>query len=280
MKTILWIGLGIVTAVALVVAGLGVGWSLWGRSLWAAGPFAVPRMATGTGVLEDCRGWGGSMGPGMMGGGAASAAPCAGQGYGTGSSDALTIEEAHEAVERYIAALGYSNRSAERSRRSLEVAEVMEFERNFYAIVRESDTGIGAMELLVDKWTGAVGPEMGPNMMWNGRYGPALPAPSIAEGSLPNGMHGRGRGMMGGSSETNTITPEETLEIAQRWLDTYRPGVTVEEHADPFYGYYTIHTLKDGQIEGMLSVHGATGQVWYHTWHAEFIQMLKHDADH
>jgi len=204
------------------------------------------------------------MGPGMMGRGSAPAAPCAGWGYGTGSSDALTIEEAHEAVERYVAGLGYSNRSAERSRRSLEVAEVMEFERNFYAIVREPDTGIGAMELLVDKWTGAVGPEMGPNMMWNGRYG----------------MHGRGRGMMGGTSETNTITPEEALEITQRWLDTYRPGVTVEEHADPFYGYYTIHTLKDGQIEGMLSVHGATGQVWYHTWHGPFIQMLKHDADH
>jgi len=107
--------------------------------------------------------------------------------------------------------------------------------------------------------------------MWNGRYGPAL--------SLPNGMHGRGGRMMGGTSESNTITPEEALEIAQRWLDTYRPGVTVEEHADPFYGYYTIHTLKDedGQIEGMLSVHGTTGQVWYHTWHGEFIQMLYND---
>ena len=270
MKTILWIGLGIVTAVALVVAGLGVGWGLWGRSLWATGPFAVPRMATGTGALEDCSGWGGGMGPGMMGGRAAQAAPCAGQGYGTGSSDALTIEEAHEAVERYSAALGYS---------SLEVAEVMEFERNFYAIVRESDTGIGAMELLVDKWTGAVSPEMGPNMMWNGRYGPALPAPSIAEGSLPNGMRGRGGRMMGGASESNTIAPEEALDIAQRWLDAYRPGVTVEEHADPFYGYYTIHTLKDGQIEGMLSVHVATGQVWYHTWHGPFIQMIEEEEE-
>jgi len=262
MKTVLWIGLGIVTAVALVVVGLGVGWGLWGRSLWAAGPFAVPRMATGTGVLED--------------------ASCTGRGYGTGSSGALTIdiEEAHEAVERYIAALGYSNRSAERSRQSLEVAEVMEFERNFYAIVRESDTSIGAMELLVDKWTGAVSPEMGPNMMWNDRYEPAL--------SRPNGMHGRGGGTVGdrlqqrgGTSEANTITSEEALDIAQRWLDAYWPGVTVEEHADPFYGYYTIHTLKDGQIEGMLSVHGATGQVWYHTWHGPFIQMIEEEGgDH
>jgi hypothetical protein len=137
----------------------------------------------------------------------------------------------------------------------------MEFERNFYAIVRELDTGIGAMELLVDKWTGAVGPEMGPNMMWNARYG----------------MHGRSGGVMGGTSEINTITSEAALEIAQRWLDARRPGVAVEQHADPFYGYYTIHTLQDGEIEGMLSVHGTTGQVWYHTWHGAFIQMIEED---
>ncbi|HHS97569.1 MAG TPA: hypothetical protein ENK08_06665 [Chloroflexi bacterium] len=166
----------------------------------------------------------------------------------------MSIDEAREAVEQYIARLGYPN---------LEVAEVMEFEHNFYAIVRETDTGIGAMELLIDKRTGAVGPEMGPNMMWNGKYG----------------MHGRGRGWMmgGGAAITNTISPEEALRIAQRWLDAYRPGVTVEEHADPFYGYYTIHTMRDGRIEGMLSVNGTTGQVWYHTWHGEFIRMVEEE---
>jgi len=187
----------------------------------------------------------------------APAAPCGGRGYSEGPSDeTLSIEEAHQVVEEYVSNLGYPN---------LEVAEVMEFEHNFYAIVRESDTGIGAMELLVDKWTGAVGPEMGPNMMWNGRYG----------------MHPRGGWMMGGgASVTNTIPAEEALQIAQRWLDTYRPGVTVEEHAGPFYGYYTIHTLGNGEIEGMLSVHGATGQVWYHTWHGAFIQMTGEEESH
>jgi cell division protein FtsX len=100
--------------------------------------------------------------------------------------------------------------------------------------------------------------------MWNGRYG----------------MHQRGMGMMGGASGTNTLSSEEALKIAQRWLGTSRPGTTVEEHADPFYGYYTIHTTKDGQVEGMLSVHGTTGQVWYHTWHGDFVQMIEHGDDH
>ncbi len=85
--------------------------------------------------------------------------------------------------------------------------------------------------------------------------------------------------LMGGASETNALSPEEALEIAQRWLDVYRSGATVEEHADTFYGYYTIHTLKDGQIEGMLSVHGTTGQVWYHTWHGPFIHMIGEEKE-
>jgi len=45
------------------------------------------------------------------------------------------------------------------------------------------------------------------------------------------------------------------------------------EEADRFYGYYTLHVLKDGQIYGMLSVNGYTGQVWYHSWHGPFLGM-------
>ena len=50
------------------------------------------------------------------------------------------------------------------------------------------------------------------------------------------------------------------------------------EFAWNFYGYYTLHTLKEGQIEGMLSVNGYTGAVWYHNWHSSFIRMREfHD---
>ena len=48
---------------------------------------------------------------------------------------------------------------------------------------------------------------------------------------------------------------------------------------DPFYGYYTLHFLKDGRIEGMLSVHGNTGQVWYHSWQGDFVRMTEHHED-
>jgi len=260
MKTAIWIGLGILVVVALVFAGLAAGWAVWGRRLWAAGP---PGYATGRNLrLSDqycgVRGYGRARG--MMGRRTGMPEECAAWGdeapgyqRSTFPTD-LTIEDAHEAVEAYLEAQGIAH---------LEVAEVMEFERNFYAVAQEPDTGIGAMELLVDRETGSVGPEMGPNMMWNTRYG----------------MHRRG-GMTGRARQETTISPDEAVEIAQRWLDGNRPGLAAEEHADPFYGYYTIHTLEDGHIEGMLSVHGTTGQVWYHTWHGSFIQMIEGSEHH
>jgi hypothetical protein len=193
----------------------------------------------------------------MMHGGSgwADAADCpAASTYSPPVGDAIDIEEAQEAVEAYLQDLGH---------RDMEIAELMEFEHNYYAIVREHGTGIGAMELLVDKTSGTVGPEMGPNMMWNVRYG----------------MHQRGA-MMGRASTANTVSGDEAVQVAQRWLDGNRPGAVTEGHADPFYGYYTIHTLRDGEIEGMLSVHGTTGRVWYHTWHGAFVQMIEMEDEH
>jgi hypothetical protein len=179
--------------------------------------------------------------------------PCGGAYSRPGDGEILSLEEAEAAVHGYVERLDYTG---------LEVTEVMEFEGNFYAIVAEKDTGIGAMEVLVDKASGAVGPEPGPNMMWNAEYGHM-------------GRSGGMMGMMGGYATGNmTLSPQEAQEVAQRWLDANLPGRTAGE-ADEFYGYYTLHFLNDGQIEGMLSVHGSSGDVWYHSWHGDFVTMTE-----
>ncbi len=261
MKTVFKIVVGIAAAVALVIVGLGAGWLFWGQRLWG------PGMMGGSGLFwRDAPCGAQNTGWGMMGSGRGFGMMDVGSSWNTPGDcpmagtipsptiGAIDIHDAQEAVEAYIQDIGFDD---------LEIAELMEFEHNFYAIVREHDTGIGAMELLVDKTTGAVGPERGPNMMWNARYG----------------MHRRS-GMMGSqTSETNSLSEAQVLESAQRWLDANRSGVVVEEHADPFYGYYTIHTMKDGEIEGMLGVHGTTGRVWYHSWHGDFVQMIENE-DH
>lgn len=255
-----WVILGIVALVGVVLTGaLLVGGGVWwwthrgGSSTaggmmggtWGYGPQS--RNQRGYGMMGGAGGYapcvGNQPGYGMMGG--VNGAPCGGAYTAPGQGKVASLADAQADVERYVQSLGNSN---------LEVTEVMEFERNYYAIVAEKDTGIGAMELLVDKSTGAVGPEMGPNMMWNAKYG----------------MMGRS-GMMGGyATGQMTVSAQEATAIAQRWLDSNMPGRTAGD-PDAFYGYYTFHFLKDGKIDGMLSVNGSTGDVWYHNWHGAFI---------
>jgi hypothetical protein len=42
---------------------------------------------------------------------------------------------------------------------------------------------------------------------------------------------------------------------------------------DAYPGDYTLDTLADGKVAGMLSVNATTGAVWYHTWHGSFVAM-------
>lgn len=198
------------------------------------------------------QGPGAGMGPGMMGrGGMMGPSGMMGPGRGwsayTPTGKPLTIEQATNAAQRYLRA--YDG--------DLLLTEVMEFAWNFYAEVEEEDTGIHALELLVDKYSGEVYPEMGPNMMWNTKYGMMTQMMGY-DGGLP--------------TADMPINSEKAKELAQRWLELNLPGIKVAE-ADTFYGYYTLHTLKDGQIEGMLSVNGYTGAVWYHTWHGPFLKL-------
>ena len=161
----------------------------------------------------------------------------------------LTLDQAAAAARQYLDAYGNPD---------LTLTEVMEFSDNFYAEVEEQSTGIHAFELLVDRNTGAVSPEPGPNMMWNTRYGHM-------------------GGMMGGWGREQTgpmfVSPDLARDIAQQWLDKYLPGTSAADEADAFYGYYTIHVMKDDRVFGMLSVNGYSGDVWYHNWHGDFIGM-------
>lgn len=177
------------------------------------------------------------------------------------STKPLTLAEATDTLTAYLTSLNDSN---------LIVDEVMVFDNQAYAEIVEKDTGIGVMEVLVDPTSKAVYPEMGPNMMWNLKYG-------MMSGFGRYGMMGMMRGNFGPAdiSGDMTITPEKAIEAAQTYLDTYFPAanLTVAKKADPFYGYYTLHVNKDGQTAGMLSVNGYTGQVFPHTWHGKLLEM-------
>jgi len=247
MKTFAIVLGTIALAIVLVTAGVWLGVT-WTQGRWGYGMMGAGMMRSGWNNTPWSEG---QWGYGMMSSGCGDMSW--GEGYvAPGDGDVTSLEGVQEAIERYVDRLGYTD---------LHVTEVMEFERNYYAIVAEEETGIGAMELLVDKRGGAVGLEPGPNMMWNAKYG----------------MMGRG-GMMGGYSDGEMVlSPDEAQDVVQRWLDANLPGRTAGE-PDSFYGYYTLHFLNDGEIEGMLSVHGSSGDVWYHSWHGDFVAMAEgHD---
>jgi hypothetical protein len=175
------------------------------------------------------------------------------------NAEPLSVEAVEEAVQAYIDSLGNDN---------LELEEIMIFDNHAYAEIFEKDSGIGAMEVLVDPVTLAVSPEHGPNMMWNQKYG-----------------HMGGRGMMGWNTTPADVSTEmpvddaQAVEYAQAYLAVGYPNLEVDDHAEQFYGYYTLHTLENSEIVGMLSVNGYTGDIFLHTWHGDFIEMSE-PGDH
>lgn len=186
-------------------------------------------------------------------------------GYNNSSVPPLTIDQVKAAAEKYLKALDVAG---------LELGEVMIFDNNGYIVVKESETGIGAFELLVDPASQSAYPEHGPNMMWNVKYS------GLNHQYMMGGGNGMMQGMMDGLDSTipnnvpteMTVTPEQAVEYAQGYLATNLAGATTAGDPIAFYGYYTVDFEKDGNVAGMLSVNGYSGRVFLHTWHGTFIE--------
>ena len=208
--------------------------------------------------------------------------------------------------------LAAARRQAQRfaDRLDLRVGEMMRFTNNYYAELRERN-GRPATEVLVDPANGSVWLEYGPSMMWNTRYGMMsdfrrggafgmmggsgmMGGTETTNGTGKMGRSGMigGAGMMGGAAMMGSagmmaggdsriapvqtrnggITAAEARGIARRWLDRNATAITAGE-PEAFPGYYTLHTMRNGDVTGMLSVNASTGAVWFHWWHGRFVSM-------
>ncbi len=163
----------------------------------------------------------------------------------------LNLTTANTIAQNYVASLNNPD---------LTVAQVEEYQYNFYVQVNEKSTGNGAFELLINKYTGSIYPEMGPNMMWNTKYG------MMRSGALG--------GIFGVPTAAMTVTAAQAQTTAQQYLNTYIAGTTTGDVAT-FYGYYTVEILNGTTPFGMLSVNGYSGQVWFHNWHGGFVAELE-----
>jgi hypothetical protein len=174
-----------------------------------------------------------------------------GSAYSNNGPATITIDTAVTVAQRYLASLNNPD---------LAIDEVEEYTQNFYVLYYEKTTGIGAFEMLIDKYNGNIYSEMGPNMMWNTKYG-----------MMSAGMMGTYRTP---PTAVMPITVDQAKASAQQFLNANLPGTTVG-NVTTFYGYYHIDVLLSGNTYGMLSVNGYTGQVWYHNWHGNFVQQVE-----
>ena len=180
----------------------------------------------------------------------------------------VTADEAKKAAQDYITSLKIDG---------LEVGEVLTLDTYAYVAVKETGTGSGAFELMVDARDKAAHPIMGPASAWNLKYGGVLQA------SMMGGHMGRGgpQGQNNTGAATATLAPGATpanvsadmplsqadaIKAAQTFLDTNYAGATASTTALKFYGYYSIDFSKDGKVVGKLSVNGFNGQVAGRAW--------------
>lgn len=232
----------------------------------------------------DGRGNPGRMGGGPSGGGPGGGSPDRGSpggdpgfggGVGPGGNGQANVtppteDEAKKAAEDYIASLKLEG---------LEVAQVLISDRAAYVAVKESATGNGAFELIVDPINKTAHPAMGPASEWNLKYGGVL-----HENMPQRGPKGQGVQATPTPNPDATAAPAATpadvsadmplseadaLKAAQTFLDEHAKaeGATLGTTALKFYGYYSIDILKDSAVIGKLSVNGYNGLVAGHVLH-------------
>ncbi len=232
----------------------------------------------------------GMMGAGMMGGGMGMMSTYA------PSSRPISQDEARRRADGFAARYGTG----------VKIRDFMVFTQNYYVQIVDARTGAGLAELLVDRYTGVVQPEFGPNMMWNTRFGmggnAGMMGGSMMGANQNQGMMGgqtNQSGMMNGQNQEMSGAAQPNQEMmgnkvnqgtqgtpaaarysmasAQKLADTfvagYLPrGKVLEGLAFP--GYYTFDYGRKA-IEGMLSVNAYTGEVWVHGWHGLFLGEVK-----
>ena len=134
---------------------------------------------------------------------------------------------------------------------NLRVARIYEFENAYYAVVEETDTGMGAFQLIIQPVSGNVRFESGAGMMWNTKYGR--------------------RAMMDVEIPENTLTMEAAAAQAQQVLKEESADLSIDPAGVAFHGYYTYEYQVEGKTAGLISVNAEDGDYWFHNWLGNFI---------
>ena len=155
-------------------------------------------------------------------------------GYLDNLTPVTTEQEARTAIQGFID-LAYSD---------LAISELWEY-GGVYKAELSGTNGAKAFDLIVDKLTGAVSPEMGMAMMLNATYG-------------------RGLYRMTSFGTSLTLTAQQATDLAQTFVDKNALGYTLDA-PETYPGYYKFHSTTGTGFGMDIMVNGYNGRIWMNT---------------
>ncbi|SHH11968.1 peptidase [Desulfosporosinus lacus] len=240
--------------------GTGGGYGMMG-GLGANGTGGGYGMMGGQGVAGTGGGYGVMGGQGVAGtgggygvmGGQGVAGTGGGYGMMGGGYDAksLGIDLTNGEVTTSDQVVAITKAYTQKTNQDVVVGELHEFANGFEVELKEGATGAKAYEVFVYKKGGQIITEMGPNIMWNTKYGP----------------------MNWGNTGTVTVSEEQAVKSAQEYVTKMGQGYSIGK-PELAPGYYEFMVQKDGKDYAELNVNGYTGQVWLENWQGPIIKTI------
>jgi hypothetical protein len=192
---------------------------------------------TGSGGSHMGSGTGHGMGYGTAGAGGITSGMM-GNTFSHGYLDVLNpINDRFEALDAFQAFLDSANSG-------LQISELWEYGTVYKAELSDTN-GAKAFDLIADKFTGAVSPEMGLSMMTNASYGRSLYKLSFFRRNL-------------------NLSSDQAAAIAQTFIENNNPDYVLGE-PESYPGYYKFHTTYSGKFGMDIMVNGYNGGVWMNT---------------
>jgi len=204
-------------------AGSGLGYMGPGSS---PGTNPAPGYGYGSGYSSGMGGVGGMI-SGMMGNTMA-------YGYLDNLTPVTTPEEARAVIQGFI----------DLANSDLSISELWEYGSVYKAELVDTN-GAKAFDLVVDKFTGTVSPEMGMSMMLNASYGRSLYRPASFGVTL-------------------TLTPQQATDIAQAFVVKNALGYALDA-PETYPGYYKFHSTTGTGFGMDIMVNGYNGRIWLNT---------------
>ncbi|KGK91992.1 peptidase [Desulfosporosinus sp. HMP52] len=196
---------------------------------------------------------GGQGGYGMMGGQGGYGMMGGQGGYGMmgGGYDAksLGVDLTDGKVASSDQAVAIAKAYAQKINQDLVISQLHEFTNVYGVEFKEGKTGDKAYEVMVFKNGGGIITDMGPNNMWNTKYG-----------------H-----MNWGNDGAVTVSEEQATKNAQEFVTKMGQGYSIGK-PELAPGYYEFMVQKNGKDYVELNVNGYTGQVWLQNWQGPIIQ--------